>query len=345
MISLNFVMPGVMPGIHVFATPAQGTWMAGTKPGHDETELFCRGWKEAETCQRAAPARSGWAILAASPPRGGRRDRRLIAGAVGPESNDPNCRRLRVPVRRLCRAFVRSLVSRQASASRQDSVAARESLAALQGITEPAQITAALRQHPSSRVLQMLAMAMKAADDTSAAAEKLAAEVEQPPIPRDVNLGAMNREQLEAFRRNLKTAGANASAFMPRYTALLKTERDGIEKGALALHVETEMIGKLMETVDKRQAEMTTFTSKMMAARAEFYRAYESYVAVIAGAFGTYKVVDGQFIFPLQGTVDRYNVAATAMTAATKRVVALDEERRSLLASQQAAWVQFANGK
>ena len=230
-------------------------------------------------------------------------------------------------------------------ASRQDSVAARESLAALQGITEPAQITAALRQHPSSRVLQMLAMAMKAADDTSAAAEKLAAEVEQPPIPRDINLGAMNREQLEAFRRNLKTAGANASAFMPRYTALLKTERDGIEKGALALHVETEMIGKLMETVDRRQAEMTAFTSKMMAARAEFYRAYESYVAVIAGAFGTYKVVDGQFIFPLQGTVDRYNVAATAMTAATKRVVALEEERASLLASQQAAWVQFANGK
>jgi hypothetical protein len=43
--------------------------------------------------------------------------------------------------------------------------------------------------------------------------------------------------------------------------------------------------------------------------------------------------------------VDRYNVAATAMTAATRRVVALEEERKGLLASQQAAWVQFANGK
>ena len=199
-------------------------------------------------------------------------------------------------------------------ASHQDSVAARESQAALQDITEPAQITGALRQHPSSRLLQMLAMAMKAADDTSAAAEKLAAEVEQPPIPRDINLGAMNREQLEAFRRNLKTAEANASAFMPRYTALLKGEREGIEKGALALHVDKETLGRLMETVDRRQAEMTAFTAKMMAARAEFYRAYESYVGVIAGAFGTYKVVDGQFIFPLQRTVDRYNVAATAMT-------------------------------
>ena len=94
----------------------------------------------------------------------------------------------------------------------------------------------------------------------------------------------------------------------------------------------TETLGRLMETVDKRQAEMTAFTAKMMAARAEFYRAYESYVGVIAGEFGTYKVVDGQFIFPLQRTVDRYNVAATAMSAATKRVVALEEERTSLLA-------------
>ena len=227
----------------------------------------------------------------------------------------------------------------------QDSVAARESQAALQGITEPAQIDAALKQHPSSRLLQMLAMAMKAADETNAAAEKLAAEVEQPAIPRDIKLGAMNRGELEAFRRNLKTAEANASGFMPRYTALLKTERDAIEKGARALHVEQETLGRLMEITDRRQAEMTAFTAKMMAARAEFYRAYESYVAVIAGEFGSYRVVDGQFIFPFQRTVDRYNVAATAMTAATKRVVALEEERKNLLNSQQVAWVQFANGK
>ena len=186
---------------------------------------------------------------------------------------------------------------------------------------------------------------MKAADDTSAAAEKLAAEVEQPAIPGDINLGAMNRGELEALRRNLKTAQANASAFMPRYTALLKTERDAIQKGALALHVDKETLGQLMDVVDRRQAEMTDFTDRMMAARAEFYRAYESYVAVIAGEFGNYKVVDGQFIFPLQRTVDRYNVAATAMSAATKRVVVLEEERKNLLASQQAAWVQFANGK
>jgi hypothetical protein len=284
-------------------------------------------------------------IIAVNPPRGGIRERRLMQ--VPPTDRKAT---IRVVVAFACLFVVFVALSIGAwylagLASRQDSVAARESRAALQGITEPAQITGVLKQHPSSRLLQMLAMAVKATDDTSAAAEKLAAEVEQPAIPGDINLGAMNRGEIEALRRNLKTAQANASTFMPRYTALLKTERDAIQKGALALRVDKETLGQLMDVVDRRQAEMTDFTAKMMAARAEFYRAYESYVAVIAGEFGNYKVVDGQFIFPLQRTVDRYNVAATAMSAATKRVVALEEERKNLLASQQAAWVQFANGK
>jgi hypothetical protein len=29
-------MPGHVPGIHVFARQSKKTWMAGTKPGHDE---------------------------------------------------------------------------------------------------------------------------------------------------------------------------------------------------------------------------------------------------------------------------------------------------------------------
>jgi hypothetical protein len=31
----SIVMPGLVPGIHVSAA-ARRTWMAGTKPGHDE---------------------------------------------------------------------------------------------------------------------------------------------------------------------------------------------------------------------------------------------------------------------------------------------------------------------
>jgi hypothetical protein len=226
-----------------------------------------------------------------------------------------------------------------------ESHAARESRPAVQVIAAPSQIDEALRQHPSSKLLQMVAMAIKAADDTRAAADKLSSEVEQPPIPPGLNLAALSRPDLEALRRNLKTAEANANAFMPRYTALLKTERDAIEKYALSLHAEKETPAKLLEIIDKRQAELTAFTARMMSARAEFYRAYESLVAVIAGEAGAYKVADGQFVFQFQRTVDRYNIANHATAVAAKRVGELAEERKTLDKAQQVAWVQFISGK
>ena len=226
-----------------------------------------------------------------------------------------------------------------------DRNAARDSRAMVQGVTEPAQIDAALRQHPSNKFLQLVAMAIRAANDTSAAADKLFNEVEQPAIPAGINLAALNRSDLEALRRNLKTAEANALAFMPRHTALLKTEREGIEKYALSLHAEKETLTKLLEVIDKQHAETSAFFSNMMSARAEFYRAYESLVAVIAGEAGSYKVADGQFVFQFQRTVDRYNVANHATAVAAQRVGELAEERKRLETSQQAAWVQFVNRK
>jgi hypothetical protein len=83
----------------------------------------------------------------------------------------------------------------------------------------------------------------------------------------------------------------------------------------------------------------------MLLARAEFYRAYEKYVAVPVGEFGAYKVANGQFIFPLQRTAERYNAAAVAMTAAAKRLNELDNERRQMAQSQQERWQQFVKGK
>src|ERR1019366_3982031 len=174
-------------------------------------------------------------------------------------------------------------------------------------------------------------MATRAADETSAATEKLSNEVEPPAISKDINLGAASRSDLEALRRDLKTAEANATAFMPRYIVLLKTERDNVEKYALSLHLEKDTISRVLDGIDKRHAEITTFTSRMLSARADYYRAYENYVAVLVGEFGAYKVVDGQFIFSFQPAVNRYNVAARAMTLAAKRVAELEEERKSLL--------------
>ena len=36
------VMPGLVPGIHVLMSVKQKTWMAGTKPGHDDTQTHIR---------------------------------------------------------------------------------------------------------------------------------------------------------------------------------------------------------------------------------------------------------------------------------------------------------------
>jgi hypothetical protein len=227
----------------------------------------------------------------------------------------------------------------------QESGAARDSRTALQGITDPAQIDEALRQHPQNKLLQLMAMATKAANETNAAVEKLSNEIEPPAIAKTSNLGGASRSDLEALFRDLKTAEANATTFLPRYTALLKTERDNVEKYARSLDVGKNAVGKLLDNVDKRHAEITAFISRMLPARAESYRAYENYVALLVAASGSYKVVNGQLIFPFQRDVDRYNVAANAMTAAAKRVGDLDEERKGLLKSQQERWSRFVSGK
>ena len=226
----------------------------------------------------------------------------------------------------------------------QEQSAAREGQALLQGITDAAQLEEALGRHPSNKFLQVIAMATKAANDTRAAVEMLSNQVEPPVLSKTINLGAANRSDLEVMRRDLKTAETNAATFMPRYVALFKTERDKVENYARSLHLEKDSMVSILDGVDKRHAKISAFTSRMLSARADYYRAYENYVAILAGEFGTYKVVNGQFIFQLQRTVDRYNVAAQAMTAAAKRVAELEEEKK-LMPSPQEGWEQFVNGK
>ena len=227
----------------------------------------------------------------------------------------------------------------------QDRFSARESQAALQAIGEPGQLDEALRQHPANKFLQMMAMAIKAANKTSAATEKLTSEIEPPAISKATNLGAMSRSDLEALGRDLKTAEANATAFLPRYVAVLKTERDDVEKYALSLHLGKDTMRRLLDNIDQRHADITALISRTLPARADYYRAYENYVAVLVKEFSGYRVVNGEFIFPFQHVVNRYNAAAEAMSVAAKRVNDLEAERRSLQQSQQDGLVQLVNGR
>jgi hypothetical protein len=225
-----------------------------------------------------------------------------------------------------------------------ESAAARESQAALQDITDPAEIDGALSQHPANKFLQMMAMATRAATETNAAIENLSSEIEPPAIAKAGNLGTASRSDLEALRGELKTAEANATAVLPRTIAVLKTERDSVDKYALSLHLGKEAIGRLLDRIDERHADIAAFTSRMLQARADFYHAYANYVSFLIGEFGVYKTVNGEFIFPFQRTVDRYNVTAQAMMVAAKRVAELEEERKKLVQSQQEAWLRFVKG-
>jgi hypothetical protein len=227
----------------------------------------------------------------------------------------------------------------------QEGLAAREAESELRGITDPGQIDEALRRHPSNKFLQLMAMANKAAQETRAANEKLTSEIEPPALSKEINLGKASRNELEALRSVLKTAQANATTFQPRYAELLKSERDRMENYARSLHFENDTARNFLEGLDKRQSKIMTFLSRMLAGRADYYRAYENYVAVLIGEFGSYKIVNGQFMFPFQRTADRYNTAASAMTAAAKRVAELEEERKAMTLSPQEEWERLVDGK
>ena len=226
----------------------------------------------------------------------------------------------------------------------QQGMAVRERQTAAQAATDPQQIDAALRQHPQNRYLQLIAMATKTADDTDAAIDKLSNDIVPSGVAKTINLGKASRDELEALRRDLKTAEANATTALPGYAALLKAERDTIATSALA-RVDRDAAGRLLQGIDKRHADITALMSRQLPARAEFYRAYDNYVAVLVREFGTYKIDNGQFVFPFQLAVNRYNAAAQAMTAAAARVDELERERKSLLTAQHEQWTQVVNGK
>jgi hypothetical protein len=226
----------------------------------------------------------------------------------------------------------------------QDGMSAHERQTAGQAVAEPQQIDEALRQHPQNRSLQLIAMATRTADDTDAAIDKLSTDIVPSGVSKPINLGTASRDELEALRRDLKTAAANATTALPQYTALLKAERDTIATATLA-RVDKDAAGRLLASIDKRHADITALMSRMLPARADFYRAYDNYVAVLVREFGTYRIDNGQFVFPFQLAVNRYNAAAQAMTAATARVDELERERKALLTSQRERWTQLANGK
>jgi hypothetical protein len=227
----------------------------------------------------------------------------------------------------------------------QQRMSTREGQATLQEITGPGQLEDALRQQPSNNILRLIATAAKAASDTRGAIDRLSAQIEPAGLSKEINFGSASRDDLEAFRRDLRTAEANAASFLPRYDAMFKAEHDQIASAAVSLHIPKDIANRGLDGLTQRHAKALNAISVSLSARADYYRAYEKYLALLSSEFGSFKVVDGQFIFPLQRTVERYNAAAQAMTSAAKRVNDLETDMKKQSQPLPEEWIQLTGAK
>jgi hypothetical protein len=220
---------------------------------------------------------------------------------------------------------------------------AKESQTALRGVSDPEQLDRLLRQYPSNKMLKMVALANKDSVEIVAAARRLLNDAEPRDFLKPVDLSAYSRGDLDTLRRDVKTAQSNAATVTPRYIALLNDERARLENDTRSLDVENGTVSEFMTMIDEQHAEMITLASKVLAARAEYYNAYEQCVAVLVREFGIYKVANGQVIFPFQSTADSFNRAVTALEAAAKRIAELEDERTTLRRSQPNRWKTFVD--
>ena len=220
---------------------------------------------------------------------------------------------------------------------------AKEGLTALRGVNDPEQLDRVLKQHPSNKMLEMVALANRDLGGIDAAARRLLNDAEPRDFLKPVDLSAYSRGDLDTLRRDVKTAQSNAATVTPRYIAMVNDARAKLENDARLLDVENSTLSEFMTMIDEQHTEMMTLGSKVLAARAEYYNAYERCVAVLVKEFGIYKVTNGQVIFPLQSTADNYNRAATAMDAAAKRIAELEDERATLRRSQLSRWKSFVD--
>jgi hypothetical protein len=223
----------------------------------------------------------------------------------------------------------------------QEAAMVGESQAALRDVNDLQQLDQALKQYPANRILKLVALAKEEAVGLDAAMRKFAGEAEPVSLAKPVNLATASRSDLDALRRDLKTAESNVAAVKSRTEALIKARRDELEKGARALGLENATVARFMAAVDEQHAEIATLNAKALAARAEYLGAWEKSAAVLVREFGSYKVTNGQFIFRLQPTADSYNAAAVVMAAATKRIADLEEERGTLQQAQLKRWKNF----
>jgi hypothetical protein len=226
-----------------------------------------------------------------------------------------------------------------------NNVGLTDAVAILKGLRDPSQIDRVVKDNPSNVFLLLMAEIRRASQETGRLMEKVIDEIEPPTLPKELTYARASRAQLEACRLDLEAAEANAMAAMSRYVALLESEREKVEVVVRSLDIDDRYIRAALSGIDKRQAQSTDITSKMLSANAEFYRATGGYVAFLIEQFEHYKVsTNGHFMFSSQSMADRYEAASRQINDAIKRLAELEEERRKLTQVQQEEWERFAWG-
>jgi len=218
-------------------------------------------------------------------------------------------------------------------------------VAILKGLRDPSQIDRVVKDNPSNVFLLLMAEIRRASQETGRLIKKLIDEIEPPTLPKELNYAGASRAQLEAYRLDLEAAEANAMAAMSRYVALLESERQEVEVVVRSLNLDDQYIRAALSGIDKRQAQSTDITSKMLSANGEFYRAAGGYVAFLIEQFEHYKVsTNGHFMFSSQSIADRYDVVSRQINDAERRISELEEERKKLAQFQQEEWERSASG-
>ena len=224
----------------------------------------------------------------------------------------------------------------------QEAISARETRTALRSVNVPEQLDQALKQFPANETLKLIALANKESIEVDAAAQRRLDEAEPKELSKPIDLSAFSLTDLDALRQNLEIARSRAVSLEPADMASIKAERDKVENDAHLLKVGSNKIATFMAMIDEQDTEVTGLTSKILAARGEYYGAYEKSVAFLVKEFGLYKVENGQFVFPFQFDADSYNRVAAAMEAAANGVAQLEQERTTLRQSQLDRWKTFA---
>ena len=226
-----------------------------------------------------------------------------------------------------------------------NNVGLRDAVAILKDVRDPSLIDRVVKDNPSNVLLLLMAEIRRASQETGRLMEKVIDEIEPPTLPKELTYARASRAQLEAYRLDLEAAEANAMAAMSRYVALLESEREKVEVVVRSLDIDDRYIRAALSGIDKRQAQSTDITSKMLLANAEFYRATGGYVAFLIEQFEHYKVsTNGHFMFSSQSMADRYEVASRQINDAIKCLAELEEERKKLTQFQQEEWERFASG-